>query len=60
MKLEIVNVEICDLRALLNDPNAYVVTKNSWGDHKMSMKHIAESDVRDVMSGKNLVVKITG
>ncbi len=59
MKLEIVNVEVCDLRALLVNPNAYVITKDSWGERKMSMKHIADSDVRDVLADKNLVVIIT-
>lgn len=60
MKLELVNVEVCDLRALLTDPNAYVIHKRWHSDDKLSMTRIADADVGDVLSDKNLVVKITG
>lgn len=61
MKLEVIDVKICDLRSVLADPNVYVIRKEAyWNkEHPMKMNHITEVNVGDILFKKCVVVRLT-
>jgi hypothetical protein len=57
MELGIIKVDAANLMNILTDPNVYVIHKYAFLD-RVEMSPIKKVDVEDVLSDKNLVVRI--
>jgi hypothetical protein len=58
MELEIVKVSTSKLASIISDPTVYVI-KHSVTFNEMLMRPIRQVMVEDVLSGENLIVRIT-
>ena len=58
MEMEIIKVKACNMMCIVTDPNVYVIRKGYFGKGVM-LTPIAETPVEEILSEKNLIVRIT-
>lgn len=59
MNITVIGVTKANLMEVITDDSVYVIKRNLFNKNRFVMEPIAEADVKDLLSGDVIIVKVT-